>query len=63
MVKVRYSVRRSACGFTPCVPPTLDPREQPGALAAHAGICGGRGEILVPTATLGGIGAATHLRV
>jgi hypothetical protein len=28
-----------------------NPREEPGALAAHAGICGGRGEILVPTAT------------
>src|SRR3984893_16123841 len=33
---------------------TSDPRDEPGALAAHAGICaGGRGEILVPTATLG----------
>jgi hypothetical protein len=29
-----------------------NPREEPGALAAHAGIrAGGRGEILVPTAT------------
>jgi hypothetical protein len=29
-----------------------NPREEPGALAAHAGICaGGRGEILVLTAT------------
>src|SRR5216683_1185677 len=35
------------------VPPTFDPREEPGALAAHAGICaGGRGVILVPTATM-----------
>jgi hypothetical protein len=34
-------VRRSACGFTPRVQPTLDPREEPGALAAHAGICAG----------------------
>ena len=47
------AVRRSACGFKPCVPPTFDPREEPGALAALAGICaGGRGEILVPTATI-----------
>jgi hypothetical protein len=23
------------------VPPTFDPREEPGALAAHAGICAG----------------------
>src|SRR5216684_2108849 len=35
------AVRRSACGFTPCVRPTFDPREEPGALAAHAGICAG----------------------
>src|SRR4249920_2867474 len=35
------AVRRSAFGFTPCVPPTFDPREEPGALAAHAGICAG----------------------
>jgi hypothetical protein len=35
------AVRRSAYGFTPCVPPTFDPREEPGALAAHAGICAG----------------------
>src|SRR6202158_6548808 len=33
--------RRSACGFKPCVPPTFDPREEPGALAALAGICAG----------------------
>ena len=32
------AVRRSAFGFTPCVPPTFDPREEPGALAAYAGI-------------------------
>jgi hypothetical protein len=38
------AVRRSACGFKPCVPPTLDPREEPGALAALAGICAGGGE-------------------
>ena len=35
------AVRRSACGFIPCVLPTFDPREEPGALAAHAGICAG----------------------
>jgi hypothetical protein len=35
------AVRRSACGSKPCVPPTFDPREEPGALAAHAGICAG----------------------
>jgi hypothetical protein len=35
------AVRRSACGFKPCVPPTFDPREEPGALAAPAGICAG----------------------
>src|SRR4249920_2044518 len=35
------AVRRSAFGFTPCMPPTFDPREEPGALAAHAGICAG----------------------
>ena len=29
--------------FTAC-PPTFDPREEPGALAAHAGICAGGGE-------------------
>jgi hypothetical protein len=34
-------VRRSACGFKPCAPPTFDPREEPGALAALAGICAG----------------------
>src|SRR5215831_13030769 len=34
--------------------PAISPlRRQPGALAAHAGICaGGRGAILVPTATI-----------
>ena len=26
------------------VPPTFDPREEPGALAAHAGICAGSGQ-------------------
>jgi hypothetical protein len=35
------AVRRSAGGFKPCVPPTFDPREEPGALAALAGICAG----------------------
>src|SRR5712675_2528400 len=35
------AVRRSACGSKPHVPPTFDPREEPGALAAHAGICAG----------------------
>ncbi len=35
------AVRRSACGSKPYVPPTFDPREEPGALAAHAGICAG----------------------
>jgi hypothetical protein len=36
------------CGFTLCVPPTFDPREEPGALAAPArDLCGGRGEILL----------------
>ena len=33
------------------LPPTFDPREEPGALAAHAGICAGRSEMAVPTAT------------
>ena len=33
------------------------PRQEPGALAAHAGICaGGRGAVLVPTATMTGLG-------
>jgi hypothetical protein len=42
------AVRRNACRFKLCAPPTFDPREEPGALAAHAGICaGGRGVILV----------------
>jgi len=35
------AVRRSARGFKPCAPPTFDPREEPGALAALAGICAG----------------------
>src|ERR1700682_735151 len=35
------AVRRSACGFKPCAPPTFDPREEPGAVAALAGICAG----------------------
>jgi hypothetical protein len=35
------AVRRSACGSKPYVPPTFDPREEPGTLAAHAGICAG----------------------
>ena len=35
------AVRRSACGFKPCAPPTFDPREEPGALAAPAGIWAG----------------------
>ena len=41
--------------YTPALSPLRrqNPREEPGALAAHAGICaGGRGEILVPTATV-----------
>src|SRR5262252_6312989 len=37
------AVRRRARGFTACRP-TFDPREEPGALAAHAGICAGGGE-------------------
>jgi len=37
------AVRRSACDFNR-VPPTFDPREEPGALAAHAGICAGGGQ-------------------
>jgi len=35
------AVRRSTGGFKPRVPPTFHPREEPGALAAHAGICAG----------------------
>ena len=35
------AVRRNACRFKLCAPPTFDPREEPGALAAHAGICAG----------------------
>src|ERR1700674_2173261 len=35
------AVRRRDGGFKPCVPPTFDPREEPGALAALAGICAG----------------------
>jgi len=39
-----------------------NPREEPGALVAHAGICaGGRGEILVPTATLPPLGGFSFL--
>jgi len=34
------AVRRSACGSNRASP-TFDPREEPGALAAHAGICAG----------------------
>ncbi len=37
------AVRRRARGFTVCRL-TFDPREEPGALAAHAGICAGGGE-------------------
>ena len=37
------AVRRRVRGFTACRP-TFDPREEPGALAAHAGICAGGGE-------------------
>jgi hypothetical protein len=36
------AVRRRARGFTVCRL-TFDPREEPGALAAHAGICRGAG--------------------
>ena len=36
--------RRTADGSKPFAPPTFDPREEPGALAAHAGICAGGGE-------------------
>jgi hypothetical protein len=35
------AVRRNACRFKLCAPPTFDPREEPGALAAPAGICAG----------------------
>ena len=35
------AVRRSACSFKTMCRPTFDPREEPGALAAHAGICAG----------------------
>ena len=34
------AVRWSACDFNRVLP-TLDPREEPGALAVHAGICAG----------------------
>ena len=37
------AVRWRACGSNR-VQPTFDPREEPGALAAHAGICAGGGE-------------------
>ena len=37
------AVRWRARGFTACQQ-TFDPREEPGALAAHAGICAGGGE-------------------
>ena len=37
------AVRRRVRGFTACRP-TFDLREEPGALAAHAGICAGGGE-------------------
>jgi hypothetical protein len=39
LAAVRWRVR----GFTACRP-TFHPREEPGALAAHAGICAGGGE-------------------
>ena len=35
------AVRRTAGGFKPRARTTSDPREEPGALAAHAGICAG----------------------
>jgi hypothetical protein len=45
------AVRRQAAVQT-VVLPTFDPREEPGALAAHAGICaGGDRQTVVPTAT------------
>ena len=34
------AVRRTADGFDPSAP-TVDPREEPGSLAAHGGICAG----------------------
>jgi hypothetical protein len=37
------AVRRSAGGSQTACPPTFDPREEPGALAAHAGIRAGGG--------------------
>jgi hypothetical protein len=47
-------------GATPIAPSPLrrqNPREEPGALAAHArDLCGGRGVILVPAATLDNAG-------
>jgi len=39
LIPLRLSLNR----FVRCT--TSDPREEPGALAAHARICGGRGEI------------------
>ena len=37
------------------LPPTFDPREEPGALAAHAGICAGGEEQSSSLATIGRI--------
>src|SRR5882757_1809030 len=45
------AVRRSACGSKPYVPPTFDPREDRCVSSARRDLCGGRGAILVPTAT------------
>src|SRR5712675_2380312 len=45
------AVRRVRMQFQNHVPPTFDLREEPGALAAHAGSVRGRRVILVPTAT------------
>ena len=41
---IRLAAVRRTAGGSYRVPPTFDPREEPGALAAHAGICAGGGE-------------------
>jgi hypothetical protein len=44
------------------LPPTYDPREEPGALAAPAGICAGGGE-KSPSATIGPRSRANSSRI
>src|SRR5258708_25245032 len=45
------AVRRCACGFKPCVAPRSTRGRSPVRSSARRDLCGGRGVILVPTAT------------